>query len=139
RQDTAGLLDVMRGMQQRGRILLPQSDLAPEALANGLEDLGFDITRVVAYRTCGRAGGVRRARELIRNGDATVVVITSPSALRAVVEGDPAVSEGLARLALVAIGPQTAAAIEKTGYPRPFVARTPAADDLARAIAEAVS
>lgn len=116
-----------------GTVLLPQSAAARPRLANGLEELGWRVERVVAYRMAPwpaarplTPGGARqaaqpgdppvwtleRAHRELADGGIEAMILTAPSAVRALAGARPAL---LARSRLVAIGEPTRRAAEALG------------------------
>ncbi len=65
-------------VQAGERVLLPQSALAREALADKLRERGAEVTAVDAYRTVAGRGGVPLP-EYFWRGDVDVVIFTSAS------------------------------------------------------------
>ncbi len=135
RSNSQGILAAMRE-RPRGRILLPQSDLAPEVLLQGLRAIGFAVERVVAYVTRPNSAGVALVRRRLVNQDLTALVVTSPSAFRAIAEGDEAHAQALGQVPLVAIGERTAEAIHDMGYRVAHVTAEPTAAGISSSLEE---
>jgi uroporphyrinogen-III synthase len=119
------------------RVLLPRSDRATSQLPRALVAEGATPVEVVAYRTV-PAGNVDPAiLARIERGDVDVVSFASPSAFHAL--GERLGAETLRRLAgatnLAAIGPTTAAAIQRAGFTVTIEAEVSTAAGLAAAIA----
>lgn len=113
-------------------VLLAQGNLASDELADGLRDRGCDVTAVEAYSTRHRPPSIA---ELERLGVADVVVVSSGSAIDAWIAAEPSAI----RVAVVAIGPKTAAAATGRGVPIAAVAASPSDDDVVDAIVHALS
>ncbi len=112
-----------------GRVLLAQGDRARPALAEGLTALGWNVVRVVAYRTIGLQPSDDQ-RAALRAADA--LTFASGSAVRAYVDafgtaGAPTV---------ISIGPQTTAAASSAGL---TVAREAGEHDLPGLVAAVVA
>ena len=116
------------------RILLPQADLADGTLAQALRSQGAEVCTVVAYRTV--AGpGVALLREPLRASEVLAITFASGSAARFLVAGLGAEAHTLlAGVALVCIGPATAAVVAHCGLRVAAVAATPDAAGLAAAV-----
>jgi uroporphyrinogen-III synthase len=139
----AGLLAELDDLGGR-RVLLPHSDIARPELADGLRERGATVDAVVAYRTL-PGPGAAVLLDALRQGAVDAVTFASPSAVRGLLAGlqakglsSEAARELLAGVALVAIGPTTAAALRDAGLPVAEVAAPHTAEGLARAIAVAL-
>lgn len=116
---TAALPDL-----ERARMLVPQSDLADDALARGLAAEGAEVCEVVAYRMGIGSGGVDLPRLLVSH-DVDAVTLTSGSAVtnllaRLVREnGDTA---RLADVVIACIGERTAEAARHWKLPVAVIA-----------------
>lgn len=103
------------------RVLLPRADIAREALATGLRELGAHVNEVPAYHTVhGVATGVMV--ELLRQGSADAITFTSSSTVRYTIDGMVAAGlnksdtlELMSRAAIVCIGPITAGTAMECG------------------------
>lgn len=154
-QSAAGLLDVWTG---RGRVLLPQADIAAPRLAEGLSAAGCDVTLVTAYRTVEYPAAAERrlavpaedeaagkvppsyailtpeaAKAGFADGSIDAVLAASPSAVRRIAELAP-----LQECRLVAIGQTTAEQAAALGLPVAAVAAEPTPDGLVAAVAAAL-
>ena len=115
-QSSAGLLDVWPDRDQEldpiGRVFLPRADIATEKLVAGLEDLGWEVDDITAYRTVRAAPPAAEIREAIKTGGFDAVVFTSSSTVRNLVgiAGKPH-----ATTVIAAIGPETAATAAEHG------------------------
>jgi uroporphyrinogen III methyltransferase/synthase len=100
-------------------VLLPRSDRATEELPLMLRKAGANLTEVIAYRTAGPASIDAALVETLRGGRADAVTFFSPSAFREfqnlVGAGGP--DQWNSRVALAAVGPVTAEAIRRAGWP----------------------
>jgi uroporphyrinogen III methyltransferase/synthase len=110
---------------QVNRVLLPRADIATETLLAGLQELGWEVDDVTAYRTVRAAPPAAEIREALKGGGFDAVLFTSSSTVRNLVgiAGKPHDSTVLA-----AIGPQTDKTAVELGLrvdvlsPRPDVA-----------------
>jgi uroporphyrinogen III methyltransferase/synthase len=115
-QSSLGLLDVWPDRDPEldpiGRVFLPRADIATEKLVAGLNDLGWEVDDITAYRTVRAAPPAAEIREAIKTGGFDAVVFTSSSTVRNLVgiAGKPHASTVIA-----AIGPETAATAGEHG------------------------
>lgn len=117
----------------RGEVLLPVSDLASRALEMTLLHRGYTPVRITAYRNRGATRLTTAADEAVRRESVDLVLLTSPSAVRAYVRLVPA---GLrASPAPVTIGPSTSAMCRRLGV---LVAQEARAHDLDGLVVAAV-
>ncbi|MDY3128068.1 MAG: uroporphyrinogen-III synthase [Corynebacterium sp.] len=116
RQNAEGLVDVFPNYVEEidavGRVLLPRADLGGDALVRGLEDLGWEVDDVIAYRTVRAAPPSAEVRDMIKSGGFDAVAFTSGSTVRNLVgiAGKPH-----QRTIIACIGPSTKAAAEEMG------------------------
>ncbi len=114
------------------RVFLPRADIATEALAAGLQELGWEVDDVTAYRTVRAAPPPAETREAIKTGGFDAVMFTSSSTVRNLVgiAGKPH-----ACTVVACIGPQTAETAREHGLRVDVLADVPnveiLADDLA--------
>jgi uroporphyrinogen III methyltransferase/synthase len=94
------------------RILLPRADIATETLTAGLQELGWEVDDVTAYRTVRAAPPPAAIREAIKGGGFDAVCFTSSSTVRNLV-GIAGKPNG--RTVVACIGPQTAATATEFG------------------------
>ena len=94
------------------RVLLPRADIATETLAAGLQERGWAVDDVTAYRTVRAAPPPAPIREALKGGGVDAVLFTSSSTVRNLVgiAGKPH-----ERTVLGAIGPHTAETIAEHG------------------------
>ena len=94
------------------RVFLPRADIATETLVAGLQDMGWEVDDVTAYRTVRAAPPAASVREAIKTGRYDAVVFTSSSTVRNLVgiAGKPHPSTVVA-----CIGPATAKTAEEHG------------------------
>lgn len=101
------------------KILLPRSDHARSDLPDALRNGGAHVTEVVAYHTGGVGVIEPEVMRAIRDAQVDVISFFSPSAvdnMRGEL-GAEAFSRLAARAALAAVGPVTATALKKAGFP----------------------
>ncbi|WP_460960796.1 bifunctional uroporphyrinogen-III C-methyltransferase/uroporphyrinogen-III synthase [Parasphingorhabdus pacifica] len=111
------------------RVLLPRADIATETLSAGLQERGWEIDDVTAYRTVRAAPPPAETREMIKTGGFDAVCFTSSSTVRNLVgiAGKPH-----ARTLVACIGPHTAETAKEFGLRvdvQPEVAQVPALVD----------
>ena len=115
-QNAEGLVSVfpnyVEDIDAVGRVLLPRADIAGDALVTDLEDLGWEVDDVVAYRTVRAAPPSAEVRDMIKTGGFDAVAFTSGSTVRNLVgiAGKPH-----QRTIIACIGPSTKAAAEEMG------------------------
>jgi uroporphyrinogen III methyltransferase/synthase len=103
------------------RVLLPRADIARDALATGLRDLGAKVDEVTSYRTVpGETTGV--LIELLRQREVDAITSTSSSTVRYPIDGMLAAGltqaealQLLSRASIVCIGPITAGTARDLG------------------------
>ncbi|MCY1674213.1 uroporphyrinogen-III synthase [Pseudarthrobacter sp. SL88] len=155
-QSAAGFLEAWTG---RGRVLLPQADIAAATLADGLAHRGSDVTAVTAYRTVDFPAAAERrlavqpedagagqatasytlltpkvAAAEIDGGQISAVVAASPSAVRRLAALSP-----LAGCRIVAIGRSTAEQAAALDLPVAAVAEEPTPEGLVAAVVKALT
>ena len=64
------------------RVFLPRADIATDTLVAGLQDMGWEVDDVTAYRTVRAAPPAASVREAIKTGRYDAVVFTSSSTVR---------------------------------------------------------
>ncbi len=125
-QSTAGLLAEWQPYDAEvdpiDRIFLPRADIATEALVAGLQDIGWEVDDVTAYRTVRAAPPPAETREAIKTGGFDAVLFTSSSTVRNLVgiAGKPH-----ACTVVAAIGPQTEKTAQEHGLRVDVLADTP--------------
>ncbi|MET0303650.1 MAG: uroporphyrinogen-III synthase [Microbacteriaceae bacterium] len=116
----------------RGRVLIPQSDIAEPTLVAGLSRLGFAVEFVTAYRTVGVPVS-DHVRDDIGSGRIRAILVTSGSVGRQV-------AAQLAPLPIetvvACIGPRTAFDARAAGLPVHVIAEERSADSLIDALVE---
>ena len=87
------------------RVLLPRADIATEVLSAGLQERGWEVDDVTAYRTVRASPPAAEIRDAIKSGGFDAVLFTSSSTVRNLVgiAGKPH-----ARTVVSVIGPHTA-------------------------------
>ena len=115
------------------RVFLPRADIATETLVAGLQELGWEVDDVTAYRTVRAAPPPAPTRDAIKSGKFDAVVFTSSSTVRNLVgiAGKPHASTVIA-----AIGPATAKTCEEHGLRVDVLAPKPSVEELADALAD---
>ena len=98
------------------RFLLPRAEKAREIFPEKVRELGGEIDVPVAYRTIKPESRGKRLRRFLREGRISIATFTSAATFHNFREimGDDA-EELLKGVAIAAIGPVTAKAVEKAG------------------------
>ena len=125
RYDGEGVLEeVQRAFPPKDRrFLLPRSDLARDALPQGLREAGARVDAVTAYRNVPAEVDPETLRARVSRGHLDVLTFASPSAARRFREllDDDALAAAR-RCRVAAIGPVTAKALREVGLPPDVVA-----------------
>lgn len=118
------------------RVFLPKADIATDTLIGVLDQSGWEVEEIVAYRTVRAAPPPAETREAIKQGQFDAVVFTSASTVRNLVgiAGKPH-----AVTVVAVIGPATANTCEAHGLRVDVVAAAPTGLALADALAEFAS
>jgi uroporphyrinogen III methyltransferase/synthase len=134
------ILAIFAGESLAGqRVLLPQGDLARDALVVGLEALGATVEPVITYRTLPETAADPATLRLIRAGAIDIVTLTSASTARHLVAALDGDLSGLERALVAAIGPITAAAAQDAGLTVGVVAADQTIPGLVAALRKAVA
>ena len=114
------------------RVFLPRADIATDTLVAGLQENGWEVDDVTAYRTVRAAPPAAPIRDAIKNGTYDAVVFTSSSTVRNLVgiAGKPHVSTVVA-----CIGPATAKTAEEHGLRVDVLAAEPSSASVVDALA----
>ena len=113
------------GTRLRGsRVLLPRSDRANPDLPEALTNYGAQVTEVIAYRTLRPSDLGQEALKKILSGQADAVLFFSPSAVGhfSDIVGNEQLRRIQDKLAMTAVGPVTARALQEAGVQRMVVA-----------------
>ena len=115
------------------RVFLPRADIATDTLVAGLQEMGWEVDDVTAYRTVRAAPPAPQVREAIKSGRFDAVLFTSSSTVRNLVgiAGKPHTSTVVA-----CIGPATAKTAEEHGLRVDVLAAEPSAAALVDALAD---
>ena len=121
---------------QGAKVLLPRSDRANPDLPAALKRFGAQVTEVIAYRTLRPSETDRDGLEKIVNGQADAVLFFSPSAVQHFAEltGAEELHQIQDKLAITAVGPVTANALNKAGVQRAVVATDTSAASVLEAL-----
>jgi uroporphyrinogen III methyltransferase/synthase len=136
-QSAQGLLEIWPPFDEVldpiNRVFLPRADIATDTLVAGLQQNGWEVDDVTAYRTVRAAPPPAEVREAIKSGKFDAVVFTSSSTVRNLVgiAGKPHPTTVVA-----CIGPQTAKAAEEHGLRVDVLAPEPSVEALVRALAD---
>jgi uroporphyrinogen III methyltransferase/synthase len=114
------------------RVFLPRADIATDTLIAGLQELGWQVDDITAYRTVRAAPPPAETREALKGGGYDAVLFTSSSTVRNLVgiAGKPHDTTILA-----CIGPQTAATATELGLRVDVLAPKPDVATLVEALA----
>ncbi len=129
-----GLLEIMRARDDVAgtRVLYVTAEGARDVLADGLREIGAEVTVVETYRSIRDGAGANRLSRAIAGGKVDLVTFTSGSAVRGYVE---AVGSDLAlRVPAASIGPQTSEALRAAGVEVKHEAEESTIDGLVAAI-----
>ena len=115
------------------RVFLPRADIATDTLVAGLQEMGWEVDDVTAYRTVRAAPPAAHIREAIKGGQFDAAVFTSSSTVRNLVgiAGKPHPSTVIA-----CIGPATAKTAEEHGLRVDVLAPEATSDSLVDALAD---
>jgi uroporphyrinogen III methyltransferase/synthase len=115
------------------RVFLPRADIATDTLVAGLQQAGWEVDDVTAYRTVRAAPPAASIRDAIKTGEFDAVVFTSSSTVRNLVgiAGKPHPATVVA-----CIGPATAKTAEEHGLRVDVLAPEASTDALVDALAE---
>ncbi|WP_392543196.1 uroporphyrinogen-III synthase [Oryzobacter telluris] len=115
------------------RIFLPRADIATETLVAGLQENGWEVDDVTAYRTVRATPPPAPVRDAIKSGAFDAVLFTSSSTVRNLVgiAGKPHPTTVVA-----CIGPATAKTAEEHGLRVDVLAPEPTAEVLVDALAD---
>jgi uroporphyrinogen III methyltransferase/synthase len=136
-QSAKGLLDIWPPFDEVldpiNRVFLPRADIATDTLVAGLQDGGWEVDDVTAYRTVRAAPPAAEVREAIKTGRFDAVAFTSSSTVRNLVgiAGKPHPTTVVA-----CIGPATAKTAEEHGLRVDVLAPEPSSEALVRALAD---
>ncbi len=114
-------------------VLVPRSDLAETALADGLRAAGWSAEEVVAYRTVTGSPDAAAAASAWSGDGRHAVLLTSPSTARAVVDRLGAPPAGTL---ICCLGPRTAQFAREQGLTVDVVAGDPSVEDLVLALVQ---
>jgi uroporphyrinogen III methyltransferase/synthase len=122
------------------RFLLPRSDLARDALPDGLRAAGAEVDAVIAYRNAPAPIDRDWLRGELVAGRLDALTFASPSAAqRFCALLDAPARAAAARCTIAAIGPVTARALASAGLPAHVVARSATASALVEELALALA
>lgn len=115
------------------RVFLPRADIATDTLVAGLQEMGWEVDDVTAYRTVRASPPPVAVRESIKGGQFDAVCFTSSSTVRNLIgiAGKPHASTVVA-----CIGPATAKTAEEHGLVVRVIAPEASVDSLVDALAD---
>ncbi len=134
----AGLAEELGKRLSAAKVFLPRSDRANPDLPPALMRHGAQVTEVIAYRTLRPTEVGRRDLRQISEGAADAVLFFSPSAVQHFVElfGGEHLRALQDKLAITAVGPVTAKALQEAGAPRIVLAGDTTAGAVVAALEE---
>jgi uroporphyrinogen-III synthase len=117
-------------------IFLPRSDRANRELPRLLRDYGAEVTEVIAYRTVTPVNLDRKKIASIVNGEFDAILFFSPTAVEhfAGIVGDKILGVVQNRMAITAVGPITANALDQAGVKTLVVAEDTTSDAVITAL-----
>ena len=127
-----GLVKEWPASEIRGRVLIPQSDIAEPTLVAGLSKLGFVVEFVTAYRTVGVPVTSEVAAD-VASGRIGAILVTSGSVARQLAAQLAPLPESTV---IACIGPRTAFDARAAGLPVHAIAEERSADSLIAALAD---
>lgn len=119
------------------RVFVPRSDRGDDSLPHALEELGAEVTQVVAYRTTTPDDPDRDILRRIRRAEVDAVLFSSPSAFSNLCTLIPApeVVKLSSKIGFAAIGATTARTMREAGVRVEIEAREPSAAGVTNALA----
>ncbi|GAB48536.1 uroporphyrinogen-III synthase [Mobilicoccus pelagius] len=135
-QSAKGLLEVWppydEVLDPINGVFLPRADIATDTLVAGLQEMGWEVDDVTAYRTVRAAPPAVEIRDAIKQGAFDAVIFTSSSTVRNLVgiAGKPHPTTVVA-----CIGPATAKTAEEHGLTVSVLAEEASSDALVDALA----
>lgn len=127
-----GLVKEWPAIDVRGRVLVPQSQIAEPTLVSGLLERGIDAHFVTAYRTIGVDASQQVVRD-VADGRITGLIVSSGSVARQVAEQ---FSPLPACTVVVCIGPRTAFDARAAGLTVHRIAEERTSESLVRSLAD---
>ena len=127
-----GLVKEWPTTEVRGRVLVPQSEIAEPTLVAGLTRLGFDTRFVAAYRTIG-VPVAENIRADVASGRIRAILVTSGSIARQVAEQLVPVPDSTV---IACIGPRTAFDARAAGLAVHIIAEHRTAESLIEALVD---
>jgi uroporphyrinogen III methyltransferase/synthase len=124
------------GRLEGSRILLPRADIAREALPELLRAEGAHVDVVVVYRTVAAREEIRRAVDLVLEGEVDAVTFTSGSTVRSFFSVLEDTERLRGRFIPASIGPITSQALRDEGFPPGIEAEEYTSEGLVEAIVE---
>ncbi|MBX5481780.1 MAG: uroporphyrinogen-III synthase [Myxococcaceae bacterium] len=135
----AALFEALRPqLQPDQEILLPVAQEGRRELGDALEEHGFRVTRIAAYRSvvAQTEAGIASA---LASGAPGVILFGSPRTAEAFLEvAGPKGPELMQKARIVAIGPTTASGLQRLGFEVAAIAERPSAEGLVEAAIRAV-
>jgi uroporphyrinogen-III synthase len=130
-----GLVKEWPASEIRGRVLVPQSDIAEPNLVTGLGKLGLDVQFVAAYRTVG-VDVAENVKADVASGRIGAILVSSGSVARQIAAQLAPLPE---TTVVACIGPRTAFDARAAGLRVDLIAEDRSADSLVAALVEHAS
>jgi uroporphyrinogen III methyltransferase/synthase len=113
-----GIVKAFEKQEVRGlKILLPRAETARDILPEGLSALGATVDVVTAYRTVSSGRSRAELEPLMTAGKIDVITFTSPSTVTNFIHIMGKTFSFPSQVKIACIGPVTAAAVRKAGWP----------------------
>lgn len=114
RSTSRGLVEAFPAPTEPARVLFPRGDLAATTVVDGLQERGWEVADVIAYRTVPAAPPPADVREAWTDGTIRAALLTSASTVRELAHrlGTPPTTT-----LMIGIGPSTAAEAARLGLP----------------------
>jgi len=132
-----GVVKAFREFDIKGkRVLLPRAETARDVIPEGLTKLGAEVDVIAVYRTVNSGRDKSELENFIRERKADVITFTSPSTVTNFIKimGKEFVVPPTIKIAC--IGPVTAAAVKKAGFPVDIIQESYTIPGLVEALVE---
>jgi uroporphyrinogen III methyltransferase/synthase len=113
-----GIVKAFENQEVRGlKILLPRAETARDIIPEGLSALGATVDVVTVYRTVSSGRSRAELEPLMTAGKIDVITFTSPSTVTNFIHIMGKTFSFPSQVKIACIGPVTAAAVRKAGWP----------------------
>ncbi|MCL1632898.1 uroporphyrinogen-III synthase [Sporolactobacillus sp. CPB3-1] len=134
-----GLVQAFRsGRLEAGKVAVPLGTLSNRSWLAELERLGIQVSSCVIYQTCADSRSRKSLERVLQSGCLSAITFASPSSVRFFTDllDERQWRDALNQCVLAAIGPTTARALKKMGYPPDAVPGQFTAVDMIDALAD---